>query len=118
MTSSHFYYDARPATPAAREHTFAGTTRHAGSVSRRVLKSILEQRPTIHTPTEGLSLLRGGGDCYVTALLGYEHVETTSVHLRADMQLKGAALVRTSDSESRIRRYRPGDRLLTFLDGL
>jgi hypothetical protein len=34
------------------------------------------------------------------------------------MQLKEAALARTSDSESRIRRYRPGDRLLAFLDGL
>jgi hypothetical protein len=39
-------------------------------------------------------------------------------HLHADMQLKEAALATTSATESKVRRYRPGDRLLAFLNGL
>jgi hypothetical protein len=34
------------------------------------------------------------------------------------MQLKEAALTTTSTTESKVRRYRPGDRLLAFLNGL
>ena len=66
-----------------------------------------------------MSLLRGGADSSVIALfLGHEQVETTSVYLHADMQLKEAALARTSTNASRVRRYHPGDRLLAFLNSL
>jgi len=90
-------------------------------VARRRCPSIGQKHITFHCLRHSLamSLLRGGADLSVIALfLGHEQVETTSVYLHADMQLKEAALARTSDSESRIRRYRPGDRLLAFLDGL
>ena len=82
--------------------------------------SLRQKHITFHCLRHSLamSLLRGGADRSVIALfLGHE-VETTSVYLHADMQLKEAALARTSESESRIRRYRPSDRLLAFLDGL
>lgn len=83
--------------------------------------SLRQKHVTFHCLRHSLamSLLRGGADRSVIALfLGHEQVETTSVYLHADMQLKEAALARTSESESRIRRYRPSDRLLAFLDGL
>ena len=66
-----------------------------------------------------MTLLHAGADRSVIALfLGHEQVETTSVYLHADMQLKEAALAATSATESKVRRYRPGDRLLAFLNGL
>ena len=66
-----------------------------------------------------MSLLRGGVDRSVIALfLGHEQVETTPVYLHADMQMKEAALAGTSTGKPTIRRYRPGDRLLAFLNGL
>jgi integrase/recombinase XerD len=83
--------------------------------------SLRQKHITFHCLRHSLamSLLRGGADRSVIALfLGHEQIETTSVYLHADMQLKEAALARTSESESRIRRYRPSDRLLAFLDGL
>jgi hypothetical protein len=54
----------------------------------------------------------------IALFLGHEQVETTSVYLHADMQLKEAALARTSTGKPTVRRYRPGDRLLAFLNGL
>ena len=66
-----------------------------------------------------MSLLHAGADRSVIALfLGHEQIETTSVYLHADMQLKEAALERTVTCDSKVRRYRPGDRLLAFLNGL
>jgi integrase/recombinase XerD len=91
------------------------------AVARQHCPSLGHKHLTFHCLRHSLamSLLRGGVDLSVIALfLGHEQVETTSVYLHADMQLKEAALARTSDTESRIRRYRPGDRLLAFLDGL
>ncbi|SRR6266480_4927247 len=90
-------------------------------VARRHCPSLRQKRITFHCLRHSLamSLLRGGTDRSVIALfLGHEQVETTSVYLHADMQLKEAALARTSTGESRVRRYHPGDRLLAFLNGL
>jgi len=90
-------------------------------VARHRCSSLGQKHITFHCLRHSLamSLLCGGVDLSVIALfLGHEQVETTSMYLHADMQLKETALARTSDSESRIRRYRPGDRLLAFLDGL
>ena len=55
--------------------------------------------------------------------LGIKHlsalsVETTSVYLHADLELKERAMARTSPSGIRPGRYRPEDDLLTFLNGL
>jgi integrase/recombinase XerD len=90
-------------------------------VARRHCPSLRQKRITFHCLRHSLamSLLRGGTDRSVIALfLGHEQVETTSVYLHADMELKEAALARTSTGDSRVRRYRPGDRLLAFLNGL
>ena len=50
--------------------------------------------------------------------LGHENVETTSIYLQADMQLKEQALAKTTAAQARATRYRPSDRLLAFLKAL
>jgi integrase/recombinase XerD len=90
-------------------------------VARRHCSSFKKKHVTFHCLRHSLamSLLRGGVDRSVIALfLGHEQVETTSVYLHADMQMKEAALARTSTGKPTVRRYQPGDRLLAFLNGL
>jgi len=90
-------------------------------VARRHCPSLKRKHVTLHCLRHylAMSLLRGGVDPSVIALfVGHEQVETTSVYLHADMQMKEAALVRTSTGKPTVRRYRPGDRLLAFLNGL
>ena len=66
-----------------------------------------------------MSLLQHGVDRSVIALwLGHEQVETTQVYLHADMQLKEQALNRTASVNGHLKRYRPNDELLAFLEVL
>jgi site-specific recombinase XerD len=66
-----------------------------------------------------MNLLHHGVDRSVIALwLGHEHVETTSMYLQADMQLKEQALARTTATGARTRRYQPSDPVLAFLKSL
>ena len=62
-----------------------------------------------------MTLLHHGADRSVIALwLGHENVETTSIYLQADMQLKEQALAKTTASSARATRYRPSDRVLAL----
>lgn len=91
------------------------------AVARRGCPSLMKKRITFHSLRHSLAmtLLRHGVGTSVIALwLGHEHVETTSVYLQADMQLKEKALATTSATGSRLRRYRPSDRILDFLNRL
>jgi integrase/recombinase XerD len=64
-------------------------------------------------------LLQRGVDRSVIALwLGHESIETTQIYLHADLRLKQKALGRTTPSGRPLGRYRPGDVLLSFLEGL
>ena len=66
-----------------------------------------------------MNLLQHGVDCSVIALwLGHESIETTQVYLHADLELKERALAQTEPFHGRQGRYRPGDQLLAFLQGL
>jgi hypothetical protein len=66
-----------------------------------------------------MNLRHHGVDPSVIALwLGHERVETTSMYLQADMQLKEQALARTTATRARTSRYRPSDRVLAFLNTL
>ena len=66
-----------------------------------------------------MDLLRHGVDRSVIALwLGHESVDTTQMYLHADMHLKEEAMSRTTPVGSKPRRYKPGDRLLAFLESL
>ena len=90
-------------------------------VARRHCPSLIKKRVTFHSLRHSLAmtLLRHGVDRSVIALwLGHEKVETTSMYLQADMQLKEEALAKTAATKARTTRYRPSDRVLTFLNTL
>jgi len=82
----------------------------------------LAARPiTPHTlrHTTAMTLLRRGVDQTVIALwLGHESIETTQIYLHADMKLKERALGRAEPRGAAPTRFRPKDRLLTFLESL
>jgi len=66
-----------------------------------------------------MNLLHGGADRSVVALwLGQEDIQTTSIYLRTDMQIKEQALAKTTVTQARVYRYRPPDRGLAFLNTL
>lgn len=83
--------------------------------------SLASKRVTPHTlrHTAAMQLLRRGVDRTVIALwLGHESIETTQIYLHADLGLKEKALAHTASSGLAPGRYRPGDKLLVFLEGL
>ena len=75
--------------------------------------------PHVLRHTAAMDLLRHGVDRSVIALwLGHESVDTTQMYLHADMHLKEQAMSKTTPFGIKPRRYRPSDRLLTFLESL
>jgi len=95
-------------------------TKHL-AVAGQCCPSLINKRVTPHSLRHSLamSLLHHGIDRSVIALwLGHENVETTSIYLQADMQLKEKALAKTSTTDSKASRYRPTDRVLAFLKAL
>lgn len=86
--------------------------------------SLRDKRVTIHRlrHTMAMDLLQGGVDRSVIALwLGHERVETTQIYLEATLAMKEKALAKispVSSSQGRRGRYKPGDRLLAFLNNL
>ena len=66
-----------------------------------------------------MDLLHHGVDRTVIALwLGHEKVETTQVYLHADMKLKEQALNKVAHKNVKLKRFRPDDELLEFLNSL
>jgi site-specific recombinase XerD len=66
-----------------------------------------------------MGLLQAGVDRAVIALwLGHESVETTQIYLEANLAMKEEILAKTTPPSGTPGRYRPGDRLLTFLQNL
>jgi site-specific recombinase XerD len=66
-----------------------------------------------------MDLLQAGVDRSVIALwLGHEHVETTQIYLEATLAMKEKALAKTCPPDGTQGRYKPGDRLLAFLNSL
>jgi site-specific recombinase XerD len=94
--------------------------KHVGTASLRC-PSLKRKRVSPHVlrHSAAMDLLQHDVDRSVIALwLGHESVETTQMYLHANMQLKEAALARTTPLKVRAGRYRPGDRLLAFLKSL
>jgi len=94
--------------------------RHS-TAAAKVCPSLKRKRVTVHVlrHTMALDLLQAGVDRSVIALwLGHESVETTQIYLEATLAMKEKALARTSPLNGRPGRYRPGDQLLDFLNGL
>ena len=75
--------------------------------------------PHVLRHTAAMELLQHGVDRFIIALwLGHESVETTQMYVHADLRLKEKILKRISPLNVKAGRYRPTDRLLTFLQGL
>lgn len=94
--------------------------RHCRAASK-VCPSLEHKRVTVHVlrHTMALDLLQAGVDRSVIALwLGHESVETTQIYLEATLAMKEHALTKTTPLNGRRGRYRPGDQLLGFLNGL
>jgi integrase/recombinase XerD len=91
------------------------------AVARRHCPALAKKRVTFHSLRHSLAmnLLHHGVDRSVIALwLGHENVETTSIYLHADMQLKEQALAMTTAARTSASRYRPSDGVLAFLQAL
>ncbi len=83
--------------------------------------SLKGKRVTVHLlrHTMALDLLQAGVDRAVIALwLGHESVETTQIYLEATLAMKEQALAKTLPPYGMPSRYRPGDRLMSFLNDL
>jgi site-specific recombinase XerD len=94
------------------KHVAAASAKCSSLNNKRVSPHVLRH-------TTAMDLLQAGVDCSVIALwLGHESVETTQVYLEANLALKQEVLDRTTPPNGRPGRYRPDDRLLTFLKGL
>ena len=66
-----------------------------------------------------MGLLEAGIDRSIIALwLGHESVETTQIYLHANLDLKQKILDKIQMPEGKPGRYRPDDKLLSFLSSL
>ena len=95
-------------------------TKHRLAASK-VCPSLTQKRVTVHRfrHTMAMDLLQSGADRAVIALwLGHESVETTKIYFDASLAMKEQVLAKTSPLHGRAGRYRPGDRLLDFLNSL
>ncbi len=108
-------------TPLNRAAVGKLVTRHAATAVERC-PSLAGKNVTPHTlrHTCAMNLLHAGVDTSTIALwLGHANVRATQAYLHADLSLKEKALALTAPAESKGRhRYRPSDRLLTFLESL
>jgi integrase/recombinase XerD len=95
--------------------------RHVETARQRCA-SLCRKRVTPHVlrHSAAMELLQAGVDTSVIALwLGHESIKTTQVYLHAHLALKEAALARVKPfNGQKVGRYKPGDRLLAFLDAL
>jgi site-specific recombinase XerD len=83
--------------------------------------SLKGKRVTVHRLRHGMAmgLLEAGEDLAVIALwLGHEDVSTTQIYLEATLAMKEKALAKIKPQSVRSARFRPGDRLLSFLNNL
>jgi site-specific recombinase XerD len=91
------------------------------AIAQQRSPTLKEKRVTFHSlrHSSAMELLAAGVDTSVIALwLGHENVETTQIYLHAHLTLKEAALAKTRPLTGKHARFRPGDELLEFLQGL
>jgi integrase/recombinase XerD len=91
------------------------------AIARSRCPSLMAKRVSPHVlrHSAAMDLLQHGVDRSVIALwLGHESMETTQVYLHANLALKEQALAKTKPLKGQPGRYRPGDKLLAFLQGL
>lgn len=101
----------------AVQHALA---RHATAAQRKC-PSLAKKRVTPHVlrHTAAMELLQAGVDRALIAIwLGHESLDTTQMYLDADLQLKQTVLDKITPIQNRPGRFRPDDKLLSFLKGL
>ena len=107
--------------PLTRDAVRRVVNRHIATATT-TYPSLTGKTVTPHTlrHTCAMNLLRHGVDTATIALiLGHEDIRTTySAYLHADLTLKEQALARTTPTGTSTSRYRPPDRLLTYLESL
>ncbi|MCI0748902.1 MAG: tyrosine-type recombinase/integrase [Verrucomicrobia subdivision 3 bacterium] len=103
----------------------ADAVQHALAVhvtaARRKCPSLAKKRVTPHVlrHTAAMELLQAGVDRALIAIwLGHESLETTQIYLDADLQLKKTVLDKITPMQNRPGRYRPDDKLLSYLKAL
>jgi site-specific recombinase XerD len=95
-------------------------TKHATTAAQRC-PSLQSKQLTPHNlrHTNAMQLLHAGVDTTLIALwLGHEDVRSTQIYIQSDMTIKERTLARTTQPSTTPGRYRPPDRLLTFLENL
>jgi site-specific recombinase XerD len=98
-----------------------GIVRRHVETASKTCPSLRSKRVTPHVlrHSAAMQLLHGGVDRTVIALwLGHESVETTQMYIHADMRMKEKAIAKTRPVETKHGRYRPSDKLLSFLEAL
>ena len=113
-------FPSRRGTILSRDAVERLVAKHAKQASA-ACTSLRRKRVTPHVlrHTTAVTLLQAGIDRSVIALwLGHESIETTQMYLDADLSMKERALARTAPIPAAARRFRPGDQLLAFLNGL
>ncbi|MGO4405209.1 tyrosine-type recombinase/integrase [Bosea sp. RAF48] len=106
-----------PLSRDAIEHRLAQYVDIAG----QALPPLRQKNVTMHVlrHSAAMRLMRAGIEQSVIALwLGHEQVSTTDIYLHADMEIKERALARTAPASSAARRFKPDDKLLSFLEAL
>jgi site-specific recombinase XerD len=94
--------------------------RHVQAAAK-ICPSLKAKRVTVHRlrHTMAMDLLQQGVDRSVIALwLGHESLDTTQIYLEATLAMKEKALSKMKPLNGKFKRYRPGDRLLGFLNNL
>jgi site-specific recombinase XerD len=89
--------------------------------ARKICPTLKDKRisPHVLRHTAAMELLQAGVDHSVIALwLGHESADTTMIYLQADLALKEKVVAKTKPHSVKAGRYRPGDKLLQFLDEL
>lgn len=95
-------------------------TKHA-QTAQEFCPSLKRKRisPHVLRHTTAMELLQSGVDRSMIALwLGHESVETTQIYLDANLAIKEELLAKTTPIPGKVRRYKPGDKLLEFLQAL
>ena len=90
-------------------------------IATRACPSLGQKTISMHVlrHSAAMRLLRAGIETSVIALwLGHEQVETTQIYLHADMGIKERALAATAPAVATPGRFRPNDKLLSFLEAL
>lgn len=91
------------------------------TTARKRCSSLKKKRVSPHVlrHSTAMELLQAGVDRSVIALwLGHERPDTTQMYLHANLAMKEQALAKTTPSNVQAGRYRPDDKLLTFLKTL